>query len=169
MVYVIIVLLIFFSVFLWVFDKGLNGFFISILAALGVTISGGYITVVILSAFFTTIFENTNCITYQEKYIREICQLKDKYYVSCRKHSENGLEYIYLYEDNDCYKTDTIDTDSDVEIYAYDKLTPRVVCEEAVFNNEILEKLFVKPLKKDKYEIYAPEGTINFEYNIDLE
>lgn len=92
--------------------------------------------------------------------------VQGSYFLGCGN-SKSRMYYCYLTEDEDHAKImHTLDA-SEVKIYDNEKETPRVVTEYKTSSNPFTV-FFLLPFSEST-AVYVPEGTIKYNYNIDLE
>ena len=78
------------------------------------------------------------------------------------------MYYCYLTEDEDHVKRmHTLDASSVKKIYDNEKETPRIVTEYKTSSNPFTAFFFLSFSKSTS--VYVPEGTIKYDYNVDLE
>lgn len=88
------------------------------------------------------------------------------YFLGCGN-SKSKMYYCYLTEDEDHAKImHTLNADG-VKIYDNEKETPRIVTEYKTSSNPFAT-FFLLPFSEST-SVYVPEGTIKYNYNIDLE
>lgn len=92
--------------------------------------------------------------------------VKGSYFLGCGN-SKSKMYYCYLTEDEDHAKImHTLDA-NDVKIYDNEKETPRIITEYKT-NSNPFAVFFLLPFSEST-SVYVPEGTIKYNYNIDLE
>ena len=137
-----------------------------------VGIFGGFLLglIGILIAFVGGFFVETDKVYNTE--ITNLCALGDfngmqgSYFLGCGN-SKSKMYYCYLTEDEDHAKTThTLDA-SNVKIYDNEKETPRIVTEYKTSSNPFAV-FFLLPFSEST-TVYVPEGTIKYDYNVDLE
>ena len=124
----------------------------------------------LLIAFVGGIFVETDKVYNTET--TNLCAFSDfngvqgSYFLGCGN-SKSKMYYCYLTEDEDHAKRMyTLDASS-VKIYDNEKETPRIVTECKTSSNPFAT-FFLLPFSEST-SVYVPEGTIKYNYNIDLE
>lgn len=123
-----------------------------------------------LIAFVGGIFVETDKVYKTET--TNLCAFSDfngvqgSYFLGCGN-SKSKMYYCYLTEDEDHAKRMyTLDASS-VKIYDNEKETPRIVTEYKTSSNPFAN-FFLLPFSEST-AVYVPEGTIKYDYNVDLE
>ena len=92
--------------------------------------------------------------------------VQGSYFLGCGN-SKSKMYYCYLTEDEDHAKImHTLDANG-VKIYDNEKETPRIVTEYKTSSNPFAV-FFLLPFSEST-AVYVPEGTIKYNYNVDLE
>lgn len=118
-------------------------------------------SILLLITVFIGFYLPDNEYNFIESENKSLIALQDNIYLQRRN---SDLKYVYMYKDNDGYKIDTISA-TDATIF-YDK-EPRIVKQTGEFKNWYSWILAI-PMKTKNY-IYVPKGSIQEEYDINLQ
>lgn len=137
---------------------GLIGGFVLGLIGLAIALIGGQDFIEADNVYHT---ETTNLCAFSD-----FNGTQGSYFLGCGN-SKSKMYYCYLTENEDHAKVmHTLDA-SGVRIYDNEKETPRVVTEYKTSSNPFAN-FFLLPFKEST-AVYVPEGTIKYEYNVNLE
>jgi len=78
---------------------------------------------------------------------------------------DSDLKYYYLTDFEDGKKIDSLDVD---EVILKQDDNPHIEVYEAQYKNEFIRFNFIN-FSSDKYKIYIPEGSIKYDFNVDLQ
>lgn len=136
---------------------GLIGGFVLGLIGLAIALIGG--SCIETDKVYNT--ETTNLCAFSD-----FNRVQGSYFLGCGN-SKSKMYYCYLAEDEDHAKIMyTLDANG-VKIYDNEKETPRIVTEYKTSSNPFAT-FFLLPFSEST-SVYVPEGTIKYNYNIDLE